>query len=184
MKLKLLFFALTFAFSLNAQTVEPAPEDKAVVYFVRSSGVGALINFTYFDGTNAIGRFNGGKYMRYECDPGEHLLWARSENRDFVKANLEAGKIYLVHVVPMMGAIKASVALMPINDAKYKTKQMRKLLSKRPPVTFTKSELSDLQNEMKSVIERGMEKYKKMSKVKKRLGGFTFTPDQLVYLKK
>jgi len=89
MKKRTLLFVLLFQITLFAQTIEPAPADKAVVYFVRASGMGALINFTFFDSDQVIGRFNGPKYLRYECEPGDHILWARSENKDFVQASLE-----------------------------------------------------------------------------------------------
>lgn len=75
---------------LVGQEIPPAPADKAVVYFVRTSGLGFAINFTYIDSVTLIAKANGTNYVRYECDPGNHLFWARSENRDFVEAELEA----------------------------------------------------------------------------------------------
>jgi len=74
------------------QNIEPAPADKAIVYFVRTSSLGFAINFSYFDSTKLVGKFNGPKYIRYECDPGSHLFWARSENKDFVEAEVDAEK--------------------------------------------------------------------------------------------
>src|SRR5688500_8701014 len=79
-----------------AQIIDPAPADKAVIYFVRPSFLGFAINFSYFDSTRLIGKFKGPAYIRYTCDPGSHLFWARSENRDFVEAEVEAGKIYFI----------------------------------------------------------------------------------------
>ena len=107
MKKLLLLIALLSHFWVQAQTIKPAPTDKAVVYFVRASSLGALINFTYFDSSKVIGRFSGPKFLRYECEPGEHLFWARSENRDYIKGNLEAGKIYVIDVIPQMGSSKS-----------------------------------------------------------------------------
>src|SRR5262245_4332351 len=103
-----------------AQGITPAPDDKAVVYFVRTSSLGFAINFSYFDSTKLIGRFNGPKYIRYECAPGAHLFWGRSENRDFVEAEVEAGKIYFIEAIPKMGAMKAAIQLEPVdpNDPK------------------------------------------------------------------
>ena len=50
------------------QNIVPAPADKAVIYFVRTEIF--VTNFSYFDSVKLIGRFNGPKYIRYECDPG------------------------------------------------------------------------------------------------------------------
>ncbi|MDX1315030.1 MAG: hypothetical protein R3356_05960, partial [Eudoraea sp.] len=105
-----LIFPLTFLYAQD----NSESNDKATVYFTRASGLGALINFTYFDGEKAIGKFNGPKYMKYECDPGKHLFWARSENKSFVEAELQAGKVYLIDVLPRMGGLKASVKLVPV----------------------------------------------------------------------
>lgn len=78
--LSVVLIFLLCSFYSSAQSLTPAPTGKAVVYFVRPSLLGFAINFSYFDSTALIGRFNAPKYIRYECDPGPHLFWARSEN--------------------------------------------------------------------------------------------------------
>ncbi|MFZ2283893.1 MAG: hypothetical protein WAV86_08455 [Lutibacter sp.] len=173
---------------LFSQNIEPAPNDKSVVYFTRANTVGALINFTYFDGEKVIGKFNGPKYIRYECIPGEHLFWARSENKSFIEANLEAGKIYIIDVVPKMGAIKASVSLVPVNSKKYKLKQIQKLLSKRDSETFNESQLNELQVEMNEIIIRGMEKYNQLKGKEREIlqltPEMTVSEEDLIFTKK
>lgn len=155
MKRFLFLFLLFTPFFNSAQIIEPAPENKAVVYFVRPSSVGWAINFTYFDSTQVIGRFNGVKFLRYECDPGKHIFWARSENKDFISGQFEAGKIYLIEAVPYMGALKAGVRLYPIESTEY-LKQIQKLLTKGKSEEFSEEELESLQYEMEFVIERGV----------------------------
>jgi hypothetical protein len=148
------------SFYAVAQTIEPAPADKAVIYFVRPSAMGFAINFSYFDSTRLIGKFNGPAYIRYTCDPGHHLFWARSENRDFVEAEVEAGKIYFIEAIVTMGAIKAGVTLDPIypNDEK-RMKKILKLIAKKPSKSFTKEDLKTEEEKMQDVIIRGLEKY-------------------------
>ena len=167
----------------HTQSIEPAPSEKAVVYFVRSSMFGFAINFTYFDSTKVIGRFNGHKFLRYECDPGEHLFWARSENRDYVKADLEAGKIYVIDVIPQMGAVKAGVRLVPINSSNYKMKKTQKLLTKGKSESFTERELAVLQKETVDIVARGLERYKKLAASVKTLGNLAFKPEELLFSK-
>lgn len=185
--MKNLLFGILFfiPFFSQSQDIAPAPTDKAVVYFVRANSTGAMINFTYFDSTKVIGKFNGPRYMRYECEPGEHLFWARSENRSFVRANLEAGKIYVIDVIPLMGAIKAAVKLVPVNSPEYKLKRIQKLLAKKSSVIFSQAELDAHQHVMNDVMERGMNK---MSTVEYDalpvLGAYSVTPEQLKYVKK
>lgn len=189
MKTILIVLFLVFqTFFLSAQEFNVVPEGKAVVYFVRASALGGLINFTFFDGEKVIGRFNGGKYMRYECDPGEHLFWARSENRSFVEANISTGNIYVIDVVPRMGGIKAAVRLFPVDKAKYKLKSIQKLVSKRAPESFTEVELNEIANEKEGVLERGMEKYQKLKadgeKIPQLVPEMTIDPQDLIYIKK
>jgi hypothetical protein len=157
----------------RAQEIPPAPEGKAVVYFARTASMGFAINFTYFDSAAVIGRFNGPKYIRYECDPGRHLFWARSENKDFIEADLEAGKIYFVEAAVKMGAVKAGVELIPIDpkDTK-KMERVFKLMKKKSSEQFTEQELQIEAKNYNDVIVRGLEKYadeQKKGKSSKRL---------------
>jgi hypothetical protein len=142
------------------QDIPSAPEGKAVVYFVRTSSLGFAINFTYIDSATLIGRFNGPKYIRYECEPGTHLFWARSENRDFIEAEVETGKIYFIEATPKMGALKAGVSLTPIDPADKKTMdKVFKLMNKKSSESFTKEELEADAKELEEVIAKGLEKY-------------------------
>ena len=105
---KILVILLTIqSLFIYSQKIDSSLSEKSIVYFTRANSTGALINFTYFDDEKVIGRFNGPKYLKYECNPGKHLFWARSENKSFVEATLLAGKTYIIDVKPKMGAIKA-----------------------------------------------------------------------------
>ncbi len=184
MKLLLSLLGIFLYLFTSGQNVEPAPPDKAVVYFVRANSTGGLINFTFFDSTVVIGKCNGPKYFRYECEPGHHLFWARSENRDYVAANLEAGKIYVIDVIPMMGAIKAAVRLEPVNSADYKLKRIQKLVSKHPAETFSQAELDAYEVTMSDVIARGMEQIAKEDYAGFQvLGSYCVEPGDFLFVK-
>ena len=156
--LGLILFSMPVCISQN---IKPAPDDKAVVYFVRSSSLGFAINFTYFDSTTLIGKFNGPKYIRYECKPGKHLFWARSENRDFVEADVDAGKIYFIEAIPRMGAIKTAVELKVLDPKDSKgMKKVFGLIEKKQSESFTDQEIETETQSMMDVISRGIEKYR------------------------
>ena len=140
--------------------IEPPSEGKAVVYFMRISSLGFAINFSYFHNDKFIGKFNGPKYMRYECEPGEQLFWGWSENRDFVLADLDTGKVYFIEAVPQMGGLKAQVQLIPLDpkDTKRMDKVF-KLMAKKPSEVFTEAELEAENLKLKEDITKGMEKY-------------------------
>lgn len=186
-KILVLIFVL-FQTSLFFAENNNLPSEKATVYFARANGLGALINFTYFDGDKAIGRFNGPKYMKYECEPGKHLFWARSENKSFVEADLEAGKIYIIDVIPKMGAFKAAVSLVPVDKSDYKLKHIQKLLSKRESESFSSSELDALGTEMSEVIKSGMDRYNNLKERGKLIpqlkANMSVEKSDLVFVKK
>jgi hypothetical protein len=163
MKNLIILTALIFFFlpDCESQNIQPAPPDKAVVYFVRPSSLGFAVNFTYFDSTKLVGKFNAPRYIRYECDPGRHLFWARSENKDFVEAEVDAGRIYFLEAIPHMGALKAAVELKPLDLMNQKElKKVFDLLEKKPSETFTALDIEMETQNMLDVIARGMEKYK------------------------
>lgn len=158
---------ITFIFLQNiltlavAQNIQPPAAGNSVVYFVRESGLGLVINFSHFDNDKFIGKFDGVDYLRYECAPGEHVFWAKAENRDFITADLEPGKVYFVEVLPQMGMIKASVQLNPVKPDDAKTiKGILKLMSKRTPVTYPAEEIAAENERLQEVIAKGLEKYK------------------------
>ena len=138
MKTKLLLLILIFTIHSNlieAQDFQKPSEGKSVVYFLRTSNLGAAINFKYFVGEEYLGKFAGKNYARLELEPGKHLLWAKSENLDFMEADLKADAIYLIHVKPKMGGLKAAVRMEVVdtNDTKLFEK-VKKLMSKKKPV--------------------------------------------------
>lgn len=180
------FFLLTCQ-TVYAQDVAPAPEDMAVVYFVRPSFLGLARTFTFFDGDKAIGRFGGVKYMRYTCPPGEHLFWALAENKSFVKADLKAGHIYIIESEALLAALSLSVKLRPVDVKTYDfLGPIQRLVSKKPPVTFTPKELAQLQSKKKKAIERRLEKYDKINpdRVLELHPNMTAAPEDFVLVKK
>src|SRR5690606_10177369 len=114
--------------------------------------------------------FNGTNYLRYECEPGSHLLWARSENRDFVEADLEAGKIYFLEVVPQMGAVKAGVKMYPINptDEKKMAKVLKLINKKSPSLIVDDLHVPEPEN-AHEIMVRGLEKYNEEKAKGKRM---------------
>lgn len=88
------------------QNFEPAPDDKAVVYFsspyISTVGImGFLFNIPiYNEDGEGIGMLTYRNFFRYECDPGIHYFWTvkstYSTNISAIQAHLEPGKIYLV----------------------------------------------------------------------------------------
>ncbi|SMC46251.1 hypothetical protein [Moheibacter sediminis] len=156
----------TFKYKDETIELENPSEGKAVVYLVRTGGAGSMVNFRYFEGNKFLGKFSGKGYLRYECEPGEHIFWAASENSYFVKSELDAGKIYVIEVVGAMGVLYAQVTLDVVDrfDAKKYPKHQKRLF----PVLSNKdldrsSSTLPAQSGYEREIENGMEKYKRLN---------------------
>jgi hypothetical protein len=165
MKTKSLLFILRVeglfaSSSLFAQGFQPPAEGKAVIYFVRVSGWGGAVSFEYFHGDKYIGVFKGKNYMRYECDPGEQLLWASSENKEFLTADLKAGGTYIVIVDVIMGGWKAHVGLKPItvNDREL-FERAKKLVMKKKPVVTSEEKIKKLNKKLEDFIPEMLSRY-------------------------
>jgi hypothetical protein len=135
----------SFSFSPTAE-VTPPTKGKAVVYFARPSAYGMLYNFNFFDSEKFIGKFPSTGYLRYECEPGEHVFWARAENTDFITAELEADKIYFVLAEPHMALATVRVELRPINPSDKKdenrVEKIVKLINRKEPDVTSPEEMA------------------------------------------
>lgn len=172
MKKIFLFIVLLFSVVNYSQELKKPSEGKVLVYFVRSSAIGFLVNFKYFDGDKFLGKFNYGSYLIYECDPGKHVFWARSENTNFIEAELESGKVYIVDSEAKMGAIKAGVKLVPFdtNSEHYKTpkkyerkrKNILESILKKKEYTISNEDLEEFKKDYEGIIKKSIEKYNKL----------------------
>lgn len=123
--LLVLSFGLTSVFSQNTttQSIDKPSEGKSLVYFLRS-GPGYLLNFRIYDKDKFLGAISGGNYLVYECEPGEHLFWATSENRDYIEASLLPNSVYVINAEGQMGAFLAGVNLKPLNPNEFRDKKL------------------------------------------------------------
>lgn len=166
----LLLFVLFLTVSAFSQEIETPKKGKVIVYFTRYDAAGFLINFKYFDGEKYLGKFNHGKYLVYECEPGKHIFWAKAENFDFIEADLEAGRTYIIDSRPQMGAFKAGVRLVVFNKEldnydRYKKRIFKSLVNGKrylPSEDDVKSE----ESEIKDLIQKGLEKFNKLKNEK------------------
>ena len=154
-KIKSLFFALVvccMATPLFAKGFTPPAESNAVVYFVRVSNFGGPVSFEYFHNQEFIGIFKGKNYMRYELPAGEHLLWASSEDKEFLKCDLKAGETYIVLVNIEMGAWKARIGLEPLLADNEDFERVKELVNSKEPVVTPQSKIESTQ---KKLVARG-----------------------------
>ena len=71
-------------------------QDRALVRFMRPSGMGFAVNFNLLDGTKVIGNSVAKSQFDYLADPGHHLFVSTAENKVFLEADLAPGKVYYI----------------------------------------------------------------------------------------
>ncbi|MEO9802994.1 MAG: hypothetical protein ABJF04_07090 [Reichenbachiella sp.] len=163
-KLRLIIFSLAvlgFTTPVFSQGFTPPAESNAVVYFVRVSNFGGAVSFEYFHDRKFIGVFKGKNYMRYECPAGENLLWASSEDKEFIRGNFKAGETYLVLVNVQMGAFKARIDLEPLTVDNEDFERAKALILKKVPVVTPEGKIQSTEKKLaeKGFVDRIMTRY-------------------------
>lgn len=92
----------------------------AVVYFVRPSRMGFAIRMWAFVDDTAIGATKGRRYAVTRLKPGKHLIWGSSENVSALELDVAAGKTYYIKLGARMGALRARIKLIPLDEAEGK----------------------------------------------------------------
>ena len=103
-------------YMVKATPTEGPQPGKALVYFMRPSGMGFAINFQIWDSDHFVGLSQAKSYFAYECDPGKHLLLGFAENKVAVEADLEAAKSYYIGTNVRMGVLKARMDFTPVTQ--------------------------------------------------------------------
>jgi len=155
----ILICGLNTAYSqkITKQEIDKPQVGKSLVYILKT-GAGALINFRIYDKDIFLGSLASGKYLVYECEPGQHLFWAGAENRDYVEANLEANAVYVINAEGQMGAFVAGVNLKPMNPSEFKDKKLFfQVVKNDTKQIYTKSDEDKSEN-----IAKAMQKYQEL----------------------
>ncbi len=89
-------------------------QDKALVRFMRPSGMGFAVNFNLLDGSQVIGNSVAKSQFDYLAEPGHHLFISTAENKVFLEADLAPGKVYYIITRVYPGAWRARVAFVAV----------------------------------------------------------------------
>jgi hypothetical protein len=179
MKTKVFCLVLALALSSSAifgQGFKPPAKNKAVIYFV--SAKKRLITFEFFHYDKFIGELEKLNYMRYECDPGQQLLWASSENKEFLEANLEAGKSYVVKVETREGFWRLNPRFTPINAEHAFFAQAAALIKSKAPYNIPEAEIKARQLKLTEFIANILDLYKTDWKNKQEI--LVLTPNMAI----
>ena len=99
-----------------------APEDKALIYVLRPTIIGYKINSKLAVDGEWKGVNRGKTYFFFTVEPGERYFCSESENQDYLKLNVEAGKTYYLQQKVEMGMWKARTNLVVMTEEEGKKK--------------------------------------------------------------
>lgn len=108
-----------------APTTLPAPPAaQGQVVFYRTGGmVGAAMGCGVNQGTERISALGGGKYFILNIAPGTYEFNARSEARDTLRLEVEAGETYYVRCTIRMGFMVGRPNLSPSTAEEFATRR-------------------------------------------------------------
>ena len=157
-----LLISTTAISQIVTQPLDKPSPGKSLVYFVRSNSTGFTLNFRIYDKDKFLVALGYEQYLVYECEPGQHLFWAAAENRDFVDADLEADKVYVIDIEGQMGAFIAGVAMVPFNPQdKGNRKDLYKIVKKERKILFSDIKDEDTLDRSENIAQ-ALEKYSKL----------------------
>lgn len=160
LKITIILISLLPSVFLSAQSEVDSTNHKATVYIVRTKSLGSAINFKYYVDNQYIGKCNYGKFLKLELDAGDYLIWAKSENRSFVEAHLNAGETYVINAIPKMGGMKAAVELTAVNNQDEKEMaKVKKQLSSKKLMRFDTEKIKADQTKMSDFITESLKDY-------------------------
>ena len=163
---------ITGSSSIFSQGFQPPSPGKAVVYFARVTKYGGAVSFEFFHQDKYIGIFKGKNYLRYECDPGQQLLWASSENKEFITCDLKAGGSYVVIVDMVMGFAKGRVGFNPITADDERFIRAKELIDEQPPVVTPQKKIEEMNTKLAKFIPEQLQKYNDIWKNEKKFQAY------------
>jgi len=160
--LKIIFILLSLLPGLSgtAQSEVDTADNTATVYIVRTKSMGSAINFKYYIDDQYIGKCSYGKFLKLKLEAGDYLVWAKSENKSFLEAHLNAGETYVINAIPMMGGMKAQVRLQAVdNNNEKEMSKVIKHLTKARLMKFDPERIKDDQIKMSEFISKSLKDY-------------------------
>lgn len=91
--------------------------NRALVYIIRPQFLGMAVKFWAFMDDNFLAVTCGKKYTYALVKPGSHVFWAKAENVNAIRINVEAGRTYYLQQKVKMGAFRGGVQLRVIDEA-------------------------------------------------------------------
>lgn len=165
--LALSFIILATSISFGQGFTKPS-EGKSVIYIVNI--MLGLSQTKIFNEEGCIGFLKSRDYLRYECEPGEHvILGLTGVNRDFFTADLKAGEIYIMQMRTVEKLGGSAPLFKAIDDLSSSGKRngIIKIVNK-PANVAGDEEIAKTNKKWLKTAKKGFDKYETKLKQKKK----------------
>lgn len=132
-------------FVSSAQEFTPPAEGNVAVYIVRTTSFDSALTFRIFHNEDFVGVFQGKGYLRYELPAGKQLLWASSQNRQFVDCDLKPGGTYLISSMHSPGFGKNHVKLFPVSVSDSNFEKCKQVVLKNKAITTSEEKKAEIE---------------------------------------
>lgn len=105
------------------------PDGKALIYFIRPSAVGSVVNMKITCDGRHIGSTTGKRYIYALVEPGKREFVSHAENKDELPLVTEAGQTYFIEQKAKMGIVMARTRLERISEEEGRQKLAKCKLS-------------------------------------------------------
>lgn len=145
----LIVLNLLICFVSSAQEFTPPTDGNAVVYVVRTTSFGSALTFRLFHNEDFVGVFQGKGYLRYELPAGKQLLWASSQNRQFLDCDLKSGGTYIISSMHSPGFGKNHVILSPVSISDSNFEKCKEVILKNKEIITSEKKKAALEKSFK-----------------------------------
>lgn len=98
----------------------PPPEGKGqIVFFREKKFTGAALSFKVREGETELGKLSNGSYFVLPVEPGAHQYAVKSEAKDVLNLEVEAGETYFVITTITMGFMAGHPNLTPSDEKAF-----------------------------------------------------------------
>lgn len=149
----------------------PPAAGRSVIYFVSLNRMCAPYEFFHND--QYIGGLDKKNYVRYECDPGDHLFWSSSFIKDFLPATLKAGAVYIVIVDAAKGIPNPKSRLTPISADNELFEPAATLIKETEPFQISEEKFEKRRSKSKDFIADMLNRYETDWKTTKKYQNIT-----------
>ena len=165
-----LLLALFLSAQISAQNFTQPEKGKAVVYVVNvMTGLGTKTT-PIFDSETCIAELGFRSYLRYECEPGEHIFGAIPTAKwSFFTADLEADRIYVVQMRTESG-LGGPMAVFKSVDKAYLQKKgiIGQIVHEKAPVPAESKMITKYNTKLSKNTVRALDRFNDSQRAKNK----------------